>query len=83
MTLSAATSALIVRRPRDGGQSMMVQPLVVGSGERRLEPALALLDPDQLDLGADQVDVGWQELEMGEGGRLECALPRGSEPSKT
>ena len=42
--------------------------VIIGSGKRCLEPAFALLDPDQLDLGADQVYVGWQELEMREVG---------------
>ena len=34
-------------------------PVIIRRGQSALEPALALLDPDQLDLGADQVDVGW------------------------
>ena len=39
-----------------------------------LQPAFALLDPDQLDLGADQIYVGGQELEMrtGQWGAAPC-----------
>jgi len=55
ITLSAATRALTVRRPKDGGQSMITNHNVVSSRAGRCATFLSVFERYELDLYADEV----------------------------
>ena len=63
-TRSAATSALSVSRPSDGGESMMMKSNSIAQRiEQSLQAAFAIGERDQFDLGAGEFAIGGDQRE--------------------